>query len=167
MRAVVQRVARAAVRVEGRTVGEIGCGLLVLLGIGRGDAAAEIEWMVNKLLGLRIFSDAADKMNRSVSDIGGALLVVSQFTLYGDARKGTRPSFSGAMPPAEAQARYAQFLTRLRAATALPVATGTFAARMAVEQINDGPVTVILESPPPTPQTEAHKTFVSPETRVL
>jgi D-tyrosyl-tRNA(Tyr) deacylase len=147
MRTVIQRVSRAAVRVDGRTVGEIGRGLLVLLGIGKTDTPAAADWMIEKLLKLRIFPDDAGKMNRSVTDIAGGLLIVSQFTLYGELTKGTRPSFSDAMPPAEAEKFYREFMAKLRAATNLPVAEGQFAAMMAVELVNDGPVTIILESP--------------------
>jgi D-tyrosyl-tRNA(Tyr) deacylase len=153
MRAVVQRVLRATVRVDGQTIGEIGRGLLVLLGIGKGDTEADADWMINKLLNLRIFPDNADKMNRSVTDIGGEILVVSQFTIYGDVRKGTRPSFSDAMPPAGAGKFYNEFMAKLRAATPLhpapsgiKIAEGKFAAMMDVELVNDGPVTIILES---------------------
>lgn len=145
MRIVIQRVSRAAVRVEGQTVGEIGRGLLVLLGIGKTDTPATSDWIIEKLLKLRIFPDDAGKMNLSVTDVGGGVLVVSQFTLYGELEKGTRPSFSDAMPPAEAERFYREFMTKLRAATALPVAEGRFAAMMDVELVNDGPVTIILE----------------------
>ena len=147
MRTVVQRVSRAEVRVEGEVVGKIGPGLLVLLGLGQGDTEAEADWMIQKLLQLRIFPDDDGKMNRSVTDVGGGLLVVSQFTLYGELRKGTRPSFSNAMPPAEAAVLYERFLQRLRATTTLPVAAGRFAAMMDVDLVNDGPVTIILDSP--------------------
>ena len=147
MKAVIQRVTRAAVRVDGQTVGEIGRGLLVLLGIGKSDTAATAGWMFNKLLSLRIFADDAGKMNRSVNDITGGILVVSQFRLYGDLQKGTRPSFSGAMPPAEAEKFYNDFMRGLRAATSLTVAEGRFAAMMDVELVNDGPVTILLDSP--------------------
>lgn len=132
-------------RVDGQTVGEIGRGLLVLLGIGKTDTPAEADWMIEKLLKLRIFPDDSGKMNRSVSDIGGGILVVSQFTLYGELEKGTRPSFSDAMPPAEAAEFYQAFMAKLRAATSLPVAEGRFAAMMDVELVNDGPVTIVLE----------------------
>jgi D-tyrosyl-tRNA(Tyr) deacylase len=145
MKAVVQRVARASVRVHGETVGEIGRGLLVLLGIGKADSGRDADWMVEKLLKLRIFPDEAGKMNRSVTDIGGGILVVSQFTLYGELEKGTRPSFSGAMPPEQARKLYDDFMAKLRAATRLPVAEGKFAAMMEVELVNDGPVTMVLE----------------------
>lgn len=146
MKAVVQRVSRACVRIDGRTVGEIGRGLLVLLGLGKDDTAADTDWMIKKLLALRIFPDDAKNMNRSVTDIGGGILVVSQFTLYGDTRKGTRPSFSDAMPPGDAERFYNDFMTKLRAATALKVAEGKFAAMMDVELVNDGPVTIVLDS---------------------
>ncbi len=145
MKAVIQRASRAAVRVDGQTVGEIGRGLLVLLGIGKSDTDATSDWMINKLLSLRIFADDGGKMNRSVTDVAGGILVVSQFTLYGDLEKGTRPSFSGAMPPDDALEFYNEFMRKLRAATTLPVAEGHFAARMDVELVNDGPVTIVLE----------------------
>jgi D-aminoacyl-tRNA deacylase len=146
MKAVVQRVSRACVRVDDQVVGKIGHGLLVLLGIGKTDAARDAEWMINKLLALRIFPDDAKNMNRSVTDFGGGILVVSQFTLYGDVQRGTRPSFSDAMPPADAQNFYNGFMTKLRAATSLTVAEGKFAAMMDVELVNDGPVTIVLDS---------------------
>ena len=145
MKAVVQRVVRAAVRVDGHTLGKIEHGLLVLLGLGKTDTPATADWMIDKLLKLRIFPDDAGKMNRSVTDIAGGLLIVSQFTLYGALEKGTRPSFSDAMPPAEAEPLYRDFMVKLRAATTLPVAEGQFAAMMEVELVNDGPVTIILE----------------------
>jgi D-tyrosyl-tRNA(Tyr) deacylase len=132
--------------VDRQIIGEIGRGLLVLLGIGKADTEADADWMINKLLNLRIFPDDADKMNRSVTDISGEILVVSQFTLFGDARKGTRPSFSDAMPPAEAETFYNGFMAKLRSTTALVVSEGRFAAMMGVELVNDGPVTIILES---------------------
>ena len=143
--AVIQRVKRAAVKVDGQTVGEISSGLLVLLGIGKTDTPATSDWLINKLLTLRIFSDDTGKMNRSVTDVTGGLLIVSQFTLFGVLEKGTRPSFSDAMPPAEAESLYRDFMAKLRTTTALPVAEGRFAATMDVELINDGPVTIILE----------------------
>jgi D-tyrosyl-tRNA(Tyr) deacylase len=142
---VIQRVSHAAVRVDRQTVGEIARGLVVLLGIGKADTGDATDWMINKLLTLRIFPDDAGKMNRSVTDIAGGILVVSQFTLYGDVQKGTRPSFSDAMPPAEAEKFYNEFMQKLRAATSRPVAEGRFAAMMDVELVNDGPVTIILE----------------------
>jgi D-tyrosyl-tRNA(Tyr) deacylase len=147
MRTVIQRVTRACVRVDGQVVGEIGHGLLVLLGLGQTDTPAARDWMIEKILKLRIFPDAAGKMNRSVTDIAGGILVVSQFTVYGEVQKGTRPSFTGAMAPAEAEPFYREFLEKLRAATRLPVAAGRFAARMQVELVNDGPVTIVLDSP--------------------
>jgi D-tyrosyl-tRNA(Tyr) deacylase len=145
VKAVVQRVTRASVAVDGQVLGRIERGLLVLLGLGKGDTEAVADWLIQKLLALRIFPDEAGKMNRSVTDIGGGLLIVSQFTLYGVLEKGTRPSFSDAMPPAEAEALYRQFMTKLRAATSLPVAEGKFAADMQVELVNDGPVTLLVE----------------------
>ena len=146
MRIVVQRVSRAAVRVDGQTVGEIGRGLLVLLGIGKTDTEADADYIIGKILALRIFHDDDGKMNRSVTDVAGGLLVVSQFTLHGDVRKGTRPSFSDAMPPADAEKFYHRFMEKLRAATPLKVEEGKFAAMMDVELVNDGPVTILLDS---------------------
>ena len=145
VKAVIQRVTRAAVRIDGQTVGAIERGLLVLLGIGKTDTPATSDWLINKLLALRIFPDDDGKMNRSVTDVTGGLLIVSQFTLFGVLEKGTRPSFSDAMPPAEAESLYRDFMAKLRTTTALPVAEGRFAATMDVELINDGPVTIILE----------------------
>ncbi len=146
MKAVVQRVSRAVVKVDGETIGQIDRGLLVLLGIGKADTETDADWMINKLLNLRIFPDDTDKMNHSVTDIRGGILIVSQFTLYGDVRKGTRPSFSDVMPPAEAERFYNEFMAELKKATSLTVAEGKFAAMMDVELVNDGPVTIILES---------------------
>jgi D-tyrosyl-tRNA(Tyr) deacylase len=146
MKAVVQRVSRASVRIDNQIVGKIDRGLLVLLGIGKGDAVTDADWLIKKLLALRIFPDDTKNMNRSVMDIGGGLLIVSQFTLYGDARSGTRPSFTDAMPPAEAEQFYNSFMIKLRAAAPLKVAEGKFAAMMDVELINDGPVTIVLDS---------------------
>jgi D-tyrosyl-tRNA(Tyr) deacylase len=146
MKAVVQRVSRASVRIDNQIVGKIDRGLLVLLGIGKGDAVTDADWLIKKLLALRIFPDDTKNMNRSVTDIGGGLLIVSQFTLYGDARSGTRPSFTDAMPPAEAEQFYNSFMIKLRAAAPLKVAEGKFAAMMDVELINDGPVTIVLDS---------------------
>ncbi len=146
MRIVVQRVSRAVVRVDGQTVGEIGRGLLALLGIGKADTEADSDYIIGKILALRIFHDDEGKMNRSVTDIAGGVLVVSQFTLHGDARKGTRPSFSDAMPPADAEKFYNRFMEKLRAATTLQVEEGKFAAMMDVELVNDGPVTILLDS---------------------
>jgi len=146
MKAVVQRVSRASVSVDGQVIGQIGRGLLVLLGIGKNDTPADADWMINKLLNLRIFPEETKNMNRSVTDIGGEILVVSQFTLYGDTHKGMRPGFSDAMPPAEAERFYNEFMSKLRAATRLKVAEGKFAAMMDVELVNDGPVTIMLDS---------------------
>jgi len=146
VRVVLQRVSRAAVRVAGETVGEVGRGLLVLAGFAPGDSDDALAWMADKILQLRIFADADDKMNLGVGDVGGGVLVVSQFTLYGDAAKGRRPSFVAAAPPDEARARYERFVALLRErAGAVPVATGRFGAMMDVELVNDGPVTLILE----------------------
>lgn len=144
MRAVVQRVARASVTIDGATVGAIERGLLVYLGVGRGDGERERGWMLDKLLGLRIFPNDAGKMDLSVVDVSGALLVVSQFTLYGDVRRGRRPSFDAAMPPAEAERAYDEFVATARAR--VPVETGRFGAHMLVDAINDGPVTILLDT---------------------
>jgi D-tyrosyl-tRNA(Tyr) deacylase len=144
MRIVLQRVSRARVTVEGRVTGEIGRGLLLLAGFTDGDADEALAWMAKKVVQLRIFPDAEGKMNRSVEEAGGGILVVSQFTLYGDARKGNRPSFIDAARPEVAIPLYERFLALLRA-TGLPVATGEFGAMMDVELVNDGPVTLILE----------------------
>lgn len=146
MRAVVQRVARASVTVDTRTTGAIDRGLLVLLGAGDGDDAKDLAYIVDKIANLRIFPDDAGKMNRSVLDIGGGVLVVSQFTLYGDARQGRRPAFTGALEPVRARALYEESLTALRAAGVARVEAGEFAADMKVELLNDGPVTILLDS---------------------
>lgn len=146
MRVVVQRVKRAAVTIAGEVVGAIGPGLLVLLGIHRQDTEADLEWLVGKTVGLRIFPDAEGLMNRSLPDVGGELLLVSQFTLYGDCRRGKRPSFSDAAPPEIAVPLYEKFGARVREA-GVPTATGRFGAMMEVELVNDGPVTVIIDSP--------------------
>lgn len=146
MRVVVQRVRSASVTIDGQMAGQIGVGLLVLVGIREGDGDRQIEFLADKLVNLRIFPDDDDKMNRSLVDIAGELLVVSQFTLYGDCRKGRRPSFIDAAPPAIAIPLYESFVNRLRA-TGLPVATGQFGANMAVELLNDGPVTLIIDAP--------------------
>ena len=145
MRAVIQRVSRAAVRVDGITVGSIGRGFLVLLGVTHSDGHAEASWLARKVAGLRVFEDDAGKMNLGLADVGGALLVVSQFTLYGDARKGRRPSFTGAARPEQAEPLIDYFVEQLRA-EGLPVETGQFRAVMAVELINDGPVTLWLDT---------------------
>jgi D-aminoacyl-tRNA deacylase len=144
VRVVLQRVSRARVAVEGRTTGEIGRGLLLLVGFAGADGEEALAWMAAKVAELRIFPDGEGKMNRSVADVGGSVLVVSQFTLYGDARKGRRPSFVAAARPEAAVPLYERFVELLRAA-GLPVATGEFGAMMEVELVNDGPVTLILE----------------------
>lgn len=146
MRAVVQRVTRAKVTVGNRVTGEIERGLLVLLAAGAEDAAPDLAYLVDKITNLRIFADDAGKMNRSVVDVAGALLVVSQFTLYGDARQGRRPSFITALEPVAAKALYEQSLAAFRAAGVVRVEAGEFAADMAVELVNDGPVTILLDS---------------------
>jgi D-aminoacyl-tRNA deacylase len=145
MRAVVQRVSSARVDVDGETVGAIDRGLLVYAGFGRGDTDEDRAWVLSKIVTLRIFPDDAGKMSRSVTDVGGALLLVSQFTLYGDLRRGRRPSFDDAMAPAEAQAAY-DALVREATATGLPIQTGRFAADMRVTACNDGPVTLWIDS---------------------
>ena len=145
MRAVVQRVSRARVTVNGETTGEIGLGLLVLLGVGAGDTRTEADYLVEKTIGLRIFEDAGGKMNLSVAEVGGALLVVSQFTLYGDARRGKRPSFDGAAPPERARELYEYFVAKVRA-SGVRSETGRFQETMQVELVNEGPVTILLDS---------------------
>jgi D-tyrosyl-tRNA(Tyr) deacylase len=146
MRAVVQRVSRASVTVDTRTTGAIGRGLLVLFGAGAGDGASDLAYIVDKIVNLRIFPDDAGKMNRSVLDIGGGVLLVSQFTLYGDARQGRRPAFTGALEPVAARLLYEEALAALAAAGVPQVAAGEFAADMQVELVNDGPVTILLDS---------------------
>lgn len=146
MRAVVQRVSRAAVRVAGEAVGAIGRGFVVLAGFAPGDTDADLAWMAEKVAGLRVFGDGEGKMNLALEDVGGAVLVVSQFTLYGDASKGRRPSFIGAALPEQAEALYERFVALLRA-RGVPVETGRFRAMMDVELVNDGPVTLLLERP--------------------
>ncbi len=146
MRAVVQRVERAAVRVDGQTVGAIGEGLCVLVGASRGDGEADVRYLVDKISNLRIFRDQEGKMNRSVLELGGGVLAISQFTLAGDARKGRRPAFIDALEPAAAERLYEQLVAGLRAAGVAEVATGVFGAMMAVELVNDGPVTILLDS---------------------
>ena len=148
MRVVVQRVREARVVVEGQTVGEIGPGLLVLAGFAPQDDAKSLDWMARKLVQLRIFSDDEGKMNRSVQDTGGQILVVSQFTLLADARKGNRPSYIGAAPPPIADALYQQFVQQVEGLLGQPVPTGEFGADMQVSLLNDGPVTLVLDSPP-------------------
>lgn len=146
MRAVVQRVGSARVTVDGETTGEIGRGLLILLGVAQDDTTVDGEWLAQKLAALRIFEDEAGKMNRSVVDIAGGALVVSQFTLLASTRKGNRPSFNDAAPPAVAIPLYEQFVARLTALLGRSVATGRFGAMMQVQLVNDGPVTLVLDS---------------------
>jgi len=145
MRAVVQRVRRAKVTVNSQISGEIGPGLLVLLGVGGSDQEADADYLSEKVIGLRIFEDEQGKMNLSVADVGGGVLVVSQFTLYGDARKGRRPSFDDAARPEKARALYEYFVERVRAA-GLRCETGRFQEMMDVELVNEGPVTILLDS---------------------
>ena len=147
MRVVLQRVKRAEVRVEGRATGKIGPGLLVLAGFAPTDTDAQLVWMAEKTLGLRVFGDAEGKMNRDLTEADGGVLVVSQFTLYGDASKGRRPSFIDAAPPNVAIPLYERFVTLLKEKSGgtIPVETGEFGAMMEVELVNDGPVTLILE----------------------
>lgn len=146
MRALVQRVSEANVRVDGRIVGAIGHGLLVLAGVAADDGDEDIEWIARKIVALRIFADDAGVMNRSVVDVGGALLAVSQFTLHASTRKGARPSWSGAAPPEVAQPKFAALVAALARLQPRPVATGIFGADMAVALVNDGPVTIWLDS---------------------
>ena len=145
MRAVLQRVTRASVRVGGETVGEIGAGLVVLLGVARDDEESDALYLVEKVLNLRVFEDAEGRMNLSLAEAGGALLAVSQFTLYGDVRKGRRPSWFDAAPPELARPLYEFFVAEARARGAR-VETGSFQAMMEVELVNDGPVTILLDS---------------------
>ncbi len=145
MRAVLQRVSRARVTVEGRVTGEIGAGLMILLGVGREDSSAVAASMAEKIANLRIFEDEQEKMNRSLLDVNGSALVVSQFTLYGDARGQRRPSFMAAAPPEPAKALYEEFCAALRG-LGVTVATGIFQAMMSVELVNEGPVTILLDS---------------------
>jgi D-tyrosyl-tRNA(Tyr) deacylase len=146
VRALLQRVSSARVRVGETVLGEIGRGLLVFVGVGRDDTIDDVTYLAAKICDIRVFeSDAGKPMDRSVVDVGGSLLIVSQFTLYGDVRKGRRPSFDGAAPPDDARRLYAEFVRELRA-THVPVATGEFQAMMQVELVNDGPVTILIDS---------------------
>ena len=145
MRAVVQRLSEASVRVDGAVVGAIGRGLLVLLGVGTGDSEDDADFLAEKVLNLRVFADEQGQMNRSLLDVRGGLLVVSQFTLYGDARRGRRPSYTDAAPPEEANRLYERFVSRVRP-SGLEVATGVFRAMMDVALVNEGPVTLLLDS---------------------
>lgn len=144
MKAVIQRVSSAQVTVEGKIVGEIGQGILVLLGVEKGDGELQADWLAEKIIGLRIFSDDAGKMNLSLQEVGGELLAVSQFTLAGNCAKGKRPSFDTAAPPEEGKRRYDSFVDAVRR-KGIPTATGIFQADMQVSLVNDGPVTFILE----------------------
>lgn len=146
MRSVIQRVSQASVTVDGEIVGQIGAGLMVLLGVGQADGPEQVRWMVEKLVGLRIFEDGEGKMNLSLVDTGGAMLVVSQFTLLGDTRKGKRPSFIAAAPPELAEELYEQFIAAVKS-RGVEVATGRFRTHMEVALVNDGPVTLVVESP--------------------
>jgi len=148
MRAVLQRVRQARVLVDGEVIGQIGPGLLILLGVQRSDTPVQAQWLADKVVGLRIFNGADGKMNRDVAEIGGGVLVVSQFTLYGDCRKGRRPSFVDAAPPEIAIPLYEAFVNAVRA-QGIPTATGRFGALMQVELVNDGPVTLIVDSKEP------------------
>lgn len=145
MRAVVQRVDRASVTVDGQTTGEVACGLLVLFGVAEGDTDKDLQYIIDKVTGLRVFEDEQGKMNLSVKDIGGEILAVSQFTLYGDCRHGKRPSFTEAAKPEIADAYYEKFIAGCRSA-GVPVSTGVFRAHMLVELVNNGPVTILLDS---------------------
>lgn len=147
MRVVVQRAGSASVSIDGTLHSRIGRGLLLLVGIGRDDAESDPGWMARKILNLRIFEDATGKMNRSVQDVGGDLLAVSQFTLYADASRGNRPGFSGAALPEKALGLFDRFVGLLREESGLVVETGVFGADMQVSLVNDGPVTILLESP--------------------
>jgi D-tyrosyl-tRNA(Tyr) deacylase len=145
VRAVVQRVSEASVRVAGATVGQIGPGLVVLLGVGREDAESDADYLADKVLNLRVFPDGEGQMNRSVVDVAGGILVVSQFTLLGDVRRGRRPSYTEAAAPEEADRLYGHFVARLRL-SGLEVSTGVFRAMMNVSLVNQGPVTILLDS---------------------
>jgi D-aminoacyl-tRNA deacylase len=145
MRACVQRVSEASVTVDSAVNGRIGRGLVVLLGVGGGDGEADATWLAEKLIGLRVFQDDAGKMNLSLAEVGGAMLVVSQFTLYGDCRRGRRPSFVGAAPPELAERLYEAFVARVRSA-GIEVATGMFREHMLVSLVNDGPVTLWIDT---------------------
>ena len=147
MVALVQRVKEAAVDIDGETVGAIGAGLLVLLGVHQDDTEAQGTWLARKCANLRIFPDEDGRMDRSVRDVDGSVLVVPQFTLYGDATQGNRPSFTAAAPPGPAEAHYEHFVSALEAELDQPVPTGTFGAMMDVHLINDGPVTIWVETP--------------------
>jgi len=145
MRAVVQRVSRAQVVIDGEIAGQIGLGVLILLGVGHDDTEADANYLAEKIAGLRVFEDERGKMNRSVQDVGGSVLAVSQFTLYGDVRRGKRPSFDSAAPPEKARHLYEFFVEQIRS-TGLRCETGRFQEMMKVELVNEGPVTILLDS---------------------
>jgi D-tyrosyl-tRNA(Tyr) deacylase len=145
LRACIQRVSEAKVTVEGTVTGRIGKGLVVLLGVGAADGETQVNWLADKIVGLRVFEDEAGKMNRSLGEVGGAMLVVSQFTLYGDCRRGRRPSFTAAAPPELAERLYEAFVARVREA-GIEVATGRFREHMRVSLVNDGPVTLWIDT---------------------
>ncbi len=145
MRAVIQRVSNASVQINGNTTGHIGHGLVVLLGIRAEDTRRDLQWLADKIVHLRVFADDEGKMNISLTDIGGEMLIISQFTLYGDCRKGRRPGYSNAAPPEIAKPLYLQFIEEVKRHQ-ISIATGTFGATMAVEFVNDGPVTLLLDS---------------------
>jgi D-aminoacyl-tRNA deacylase len=145
MRAVIQRVSRAAVKIDHTIHGKISHGMLVLLGIRGGDSSSDLQWLAEKIVNLRIFEDLQGKMNRSLADINGEMLIISQFTLYGDCRKGRRPGFSSAAPPEIAEPLYQQFIEEVKKRQ-VRVATGIFQATMEVELVNDGPVTLLIDS---------------------
>jgi D-tyrosyl-tRNA(Tyr) deacylase len=145
MRAIVQRVSQASVKVDGATVGEIGTGLLVLIGVAHDDTGQDADYLAGKITGLRVFEDAEAKMNLSVGDIGGAILAVSQFTLFGDVRRGKRPSFDAAARPEQAKKLYDYFVERVRS-IGLKCETGTFQATMKINLVNEGPVTIMIDS---------------------
>jgi len=151
MRAVVQRVSRASVTSGGKLFGRIGQGLMVLVGFTHGDDSTAVSWMAEKIINLRIFEDDGGKMNRSVSDIGGGVLLVPQFTLYGEARKGNRPGFDAAAGPEVAERLYREMVSLLKGRAFPPVESGLFGAQMEVELVNDGPVTILLERPATPP----------------
>jgi D-tyrosyl-tRNA(Tyr) deacylase len=151
MRAVIQRVKQARVHVEGRVIGEIKQGLLVFIGVGKGDQEADADYLAAKIPQLRVFEDAGGKFNRTLLDIKGEILVVSQFTLFGDCRRGRRPSFSDAAEPDQARELYQRFITKLKE-NGIPVAQGEFQAHMEVELVNDGPVTLLLDTRKSEPQ---------------
>ena len=145
MRAILQRVLNASVKVDGKTIGEIDKGLLVFLGVGEGDTEKDLKYIADKCIGLRIFSDEEDKMNLALTDVGGQMLVISQFTLYGDCRKGRRPSFASSMEPVKAKEMYESFIKYIEQ-SGIKTEHGEFGADMKVELINDGPVTLMLDS---------------------